>query len=453
MDATPAVFESCSTTPASETVTMTTLRTSSATNVPVQQQQQTLFQTNWNRIFGGTLHAIRPTVDAIMGTSHHGTPHATKTITKTSSTPAFSQPSSVDELLNGRTFTLHNELDGDGDNCLSMQRNEALWLHNAIGMTAAAAAQQPPFGVEYSPTSSLHRQQQPQHHLQHKMLTNVPAATKPCNIAYARKPVERNPTETYKTSDMASPAAGITTNSPQAFEVDSSADSEYAESFRRSRTSNLSFKRKYKPTIVRPLSNSRHQDFDEVADISGGGDNAADNGNANGDANHIYESRVDKILKIMNTAESDFTKHRIRVTSKHCGSVKPAMLAVSAPPDGKLPVPLASETVLNYSFYALIFMVISNIVGVVLSLTYQVLLFLKLNADRFLNKSWLHWQNVSVFGAENNIVTLMLMLPVILAILVAYVTIWAAYNVNRLMLTTVPDRLADMINFNIQIVN
>lgn len=357
--------------------------------------------------------------------------HVTNTVNSISaaSTPKTLCKLSADELLNGHTITMHDELDGDGDNCISMKRKDALWQQ----------MHQPRFEVKCAP-SLLQKQ-----HQLHNILATVPAKPR---IASTRRPVDRNAMD--QKSDKSFP--GRTSQPPQAYDVDSSAESEYAESFRRSRTSSLSFKRKYKPTTRPNLSSSNGPELcdvderphDKVGCIEA--DNVDDN-------NRIYESRVDKILKIMNTAETDYTKHRIRVTSKQSGSVKPSMLAVKASNDCKLPVPVPYDAVSNYSFYALIFMVMSNIVGVVLSLTYQVLLFLKINADCFLNKSWSHWQNVSIFGTENNIVTLLLLMPLILSVLLAYITIWAAYNLNRLMLTTVPDRLADMINFNIQIVN
>lgn len=154
----------------------------------------------------------------------------------------------------------------------------------------------------------------------------------------------------------------------------------------------------------------------------------------------VYESRVDKILRIMNTSNSDYAKHRIRVTQ---------IPSASRP---RHSTGLHTNITQNYSLYVLFFMIASNLIGLTLSLTYQVLLFFKLNADRFLNHSWSHWQHATVLQRENNIVTLVLMLPLILAVLVAYVSIWLAYNVNRLLLTSVPDRLADLINFNIQIV-
>lgn len=147
----------------------------------------------------------------------------------------------------------------------------------------------------------------------------------------------------------------------------------------------------------------------------------------------VYESRVEKILRIMNTSNTEFSQHRIRVTQK------PTSTNVN-------------NLHQNYSFYALLFMIASNLFGLILSLTFQVLLFLKLNADRFLIHCWSHWQHASVLHRENNILTLIMMLPLILVVLVAYTSIWLAYNINRLLLTSVPDRLADVVSFNIHIV-
>lgn len=240
-------------------------------------------------------------------------------------------------------------------------------------------------------------------------------------------------------------AAGNVHHEPDVFEA------EFADLCERSRGSNLTNQRqiRYDPhnqlpehRSIRNTSNTdTHEHIEPNASL------------------RLYESSVDKILQIMNTAETDYTKHRLRVTSQRSGSPNSATNMSLIPytnnnqfttPTDQFPVPTFNN---NYSFYALFFMLLSNIVGVTLSLSFQVLLCLKLNADRFLNKSWLHCQNVSILGMENNVVVLLLMLPVILLVLVAYVTIWAAYNLNRLMLTTVPDRLAEMINFNIQIVS
>lgn len=173
------------------------------------------------------------------------------------------------------------------------------------------------------------------------------------------------------------------------------------------------FKRKYQPTLL---------DETQANEI-----------NATHQISKVYESRIEKILRIMNTSNTEFAQHRIQLTHSNVISKH-------------------STNTHNYSFYALLFMIASNLTGLTLSLTFQVLLFLKLNSDRFLNHSWRHWQHATVLQRDNNIVTLILMLPLILVVLVAYVSIWLTYNVNRLLLTSVPDRLADWINFNIHIV-
>lgn len=204
------------------------------------------------------------------------------------------------------------------------------------------------------------------------------------------------------------------------------ADGDYSEYDSQS----LSFKRKYQPTVREFKKEHDKQPIEEVFQpIQAGA------------ASQIYESRVDKILRIMNTSDSDYSRHRIRVSQKP---------ALQSPISDRLSKTNSYNQ--NYSFYALFFMIASNVVGLLLSLSYQVLLFFKVNADRFLNNSWSHWQNATVLQRENNIMTLIIMLPVILLVLMAYVSIWLAYNLNRLMLTSVPDRLADAINFNIHIV-
>lgn len=325
-------------------------------------------QTNWARLFSGSLHSTRPTaLEAI---------RAPDDADLTTSSPSASK--SLADLLNSKRFTVYDELDGDGDNLLSMQRKCHHWKRPSTEQVHAT--------VPYV-SHNLERSVQPK---------GLVGGVQP-NVA------------------------------------DSMPVTEYAESFRRSRTSSLSFKRKYKPMqTTRATSEETAIEPAETIDDDGS-------------HRRIYESRVDQILKIMNTAESDY-KHRIRVTSKSSQQPLPQM-------QQSLEMPGTTTSPDNYSFYALVFMVASNLVGFTLSLSYQVLLFLKLNADRFLHKSWVHCRNVSVLGTEHNIVTLVLMLPLILVVLLLYLSIWAAFNVNRLLLTTVPDRLADMINFNIQIVN
>lgn len=106
----------------------------------------------------------------------------------------------------------------------------------------------------------------------------------------------------------------------------------------------------------------------------------------------------------------------------------------------------------KYSYYALFFMVLSNLIGFGLLMTFQVLLFLKSNADRFLTKSWIQWKNAGLFQRENNLLTFCLLIPVVIVVGLAYAIIWSCFGINKFLLTEVPDRVGQMICFKYEIV-
>lgn len=350
-----------------------------------------LFQINWMRVFGGTMPSIHPQPNVMGGggasAPADSEPAGTAVTLAQSRAIAGKASSSMGDMLNGRTFTFIGEMKGDGDNCESRNRS-----------AAQSQSQAPEDSKQFGNADMERPPKRP-------LISSTPTSRAIVPKSLSEQHLGRG---------------------GYAFGMDSSPETDVAgESSRSLCSSNLSFKRRYKPMQpnVAPAAEARSPTIERTEAAA---------------SERVYDSRVDKILQIMNTAETDYSKHRIRLTT-----------AQSANGDAKhSPAPAN-----RYSYYALFFMVISNIVGVALSLNYQVLLFLKLNADRFLGQSWQHCQNVTLLRTENNIVTLLLMLPLIVVVLLAYVTIWAAYNLNRLLLTTVPDRLAQLINFNIQIVN
>lgn len=350
-----------------------------------------LFQINWMRVFGGTLQSLHPQPNVLGGAASapaDNEPDGTAVTLAQPRAIAGKASSSMEDMLSGRTFTFIGEMKGDGDNCESKHRSDAMCQRQV-------------------PEDST-------------LVGNANLERPPKRPLSSSTPISR----AIVPKSMSEQQLG---RGSYTFAMDSSPETGSAsEPFGNLCPSNLSFKRRYKPMQPDIAPAPEACPKIERADTA--------------TSERVYDSRVDKILQIMNTAETDYAKHRIRVTTTKSGN-------------GDGDAKHASAPVNRYSYYALFFMVISNIVGVALSLNYQVLLFLKLNADRFLGQSWQHCQNVTLLRTENNIVTLLLMLPLIAVVLLAYVTIWAAYNLNRLLLTTVPDRLAQLINFNIQIVN
>lgn len=214
---------------------------------------------------------------------------------------------------------------------------------------------------------------------------------------------------------------------------------EYRETIKRSRTSSLMFKRKYKP-----LRDTFEEDSElkvkppKMLDIS-----VADKPEAEG--TNMFESRIDKILKIMNTAESDFSQHKIRVTNAAKEQDASNGFHQSTAADGH-----------NYSYYALFFMITSNLIGLGLSLLFQILLFVKINADGFLLRCWEHWHKVgirsAVNGKEHSLWKFFVLMPMLVIVCTMYGCIWACFSINKFLLTAVPDRVAHSINFNIQII-
>lgn len=206
----------------------------------------------------------------------------------------------------------------------------------------------------------------------------------------------------------------------QADSGDCRTDTKYVETLQRSRISNMSFKRKYKPLATK---------FREESEIFLEPKRSIDNGVDSEE--QVYDEKVDQILKIMNSDK------------------KYALAHVSA---DSVQSKLNAADMGKYSYYALFFMITSNFIGFGLSLTFQMLLFLKANADRFLHKSWLHWKSVGSLQFDNNMLTIILLIPVLILVCCAYGFIWACFGVNKFLLTTVPDRVAQMINFNVRIV-
>lgn len=193
---------------------------------------------------------------------------------------------------------------------------------------------------------------------------------------------------------------------------DGGSDAEYTQTS--SRISKVSFKRKYKPL--------RHEDsvilLKQKRNISKDSEEKD------------TDNDFDKILSIMNSTD------------------KNGPLGDS---DDSAMQDFGNAT--RYSYYALFFMVLSNLIGFGLSLTFQVLLFLKANADRFLCKSWSHWKKAGLLQRENNLLTLSLLIPVVIVVCLAYAIIWTCFGINKFLLTEVPDRVAQMICFNFRIVS
>lgn len=196
---------------------------------------------------------------------------------------------------------------------------------------------------------------------------------------------------------------------------DGESDAEYTKTSSRSK---LSFKRKYKP-LGNPL---HHEDsvillkqkrrISKDAEVK---DSANDFGN---------------ILNIMNsTAENGPTN------------------------DSKDSAMQGLTNATRYSYYALFFMIISNLIGFGLSFTFEMLIFLKANSDRFLSKCWTHWKKAGLLQRENNLLTLCLLIPVLILVCLAYAIIWTCYGINKFLLTEIPDRIAQMVCFNFRIVS
>lgn len=199
-------------------------------------------------------------------------------------------------------------------------------------------------------------------------------------------------------------------------------DDKYSETIKRSRTSSLSFKRKYKPRDafledseirMKKVARNSENDFNATAEPT----------------SDLYESRVDKILKIIN---SDYRSHTIKVSKSN-------RLNADVQPS-------------NYSYYSLLFMLISNVCGVVLSLTFRILLFLHINAYHFLARLWSHWQLSDITRTGNNCLLYVILMPVMAILLIGYICIFAMVTLNRWLLTAVPNRVAQFISFDIQIV-
>lgn len=188
-------------------------------------------------------------------------------------------------------------------------------------------------------------------------------------------------------------------------------DDEYMQT--RSRVSKVSFKRKYKP-LQTPF---RHED----SLIS-----LRQNNNITEDFDS-EEKHSEKDFEQILTVENYVPNDKNDLTLKDACDV------------GK------------YSYYALFFMVMSNLIGFGLSLTFQVLLILKRNADRFLNKSWIHWKNAGIFQRENNLLALCLLIPIVIVVGLAYAIIWTCFGINKFLLTEVPDRVDQLISFKIRI--
>lgn len=202
---------------------------------------------------------------------------------------------------------------------------------------------------------------------------------------------------------------------------DYKAEAKYVEPLQRSRVSNISFKRKYKA-----LDTKFREDSDILLKLA-----KRSMSKGLGSDDQMYDEKVDTIMKFMNT-DKDHAMERVSDDSLQSKSITADMG--------------------NYSYYALFFMVMSNFIGFGLSLTFQMLLFMKANADRFLHRSWQHWKSAGSLHCDNNMLTLILLIPVLILVCCAYGFIWACFGINKFLLTAVPDRVANMINYNIRIV-
>lgn len=195
-------------------------------------------------------------------------------------------------------------------------------------------------------------------------------------------------------------------------------DAEYMQTSLR--TSKVSFKRKYKP-LGSPL---RHKELILM--------NERFNFSKDFDATEkSADNDLDNIVNTMNLSEKDESTTGSGDSARRQDSGNAA----------------------KYSYYALFFMILSNLIGLGLSLTFQILLFLKANADRFLSRTWTHWKKAGLMQYENNLLTLSLLIPVVIVVCLAYAIIWTCYGINKLLLTEVSDCVANLICFNFRIVS
>lgn len=206
---------------------------------------------------------------------------------------------------------------------------------------------------------------------------------------------------------------------------DGNHDAEYMPT--RSLVSKVSFKRKYKPLIT-PFY---HEDSMNLLKQK----------------NNITED-LDAEEKM---PEDDFDKTFDKTLDKTFDKIDPVKHIKRHETDD-LEMPDVDD-IGKYSYYALFFMILSNLIGFGLSMTFQVLLFLKCNADRFLNKSWNNWKNAGLFQRENNLLAIILLIPVVIVVGLAYAIIWTCFGINKFLLKEVPDRVYQLICFNYRIVS
>lgn len=157
--------------------------------------------------------------------------------------------------------------------------------------------------------------------------------------------------------------------------------------------SNLSFKRKYSPNIAieeKPMEMAKK--------------------NLKPD----YDKKINSILKIIDFGEN---------------SSKP------------------SKTPSNYSYYAVFFMVIANLVGLILTCSFQILLYFKKNCDTILIGSLNYWQQRNLGDSDKKIILIALALPFMVMIIMCYICLWTLYNLNAFLLYPVPDRFYRWLSF------
>lgn len=178
-----------------------------------------------------------------------------------------------------------------------------------------------------------------------------------------------------------------------------------------------------------------------------------------------YAGSVERILQMMNShnvarSQIPLDSCRLLLGAGDGASGSPGS---DSSPDETTTAALARHRPCPYSYYALFFMLAANVFGFALSLSFQVMMMLKLNGDRLLLRAWHVWSDSVVHGRRqqtagtsgndgNAMLRYAILLPVFAVGLVAYAIVWLLFYVNRFLLSAVPNRVAQLINFNIQIV-
>lgn len=158
---------------------------------------------------------------------------------------------------------------------------------------------------------------------------------------------------------------------------------------------------------------------------------------SSGSLDHYYESRVQNILRIMNTVESDRPRHSSTV-SDSLTMVNPRINSRSS--NGSAVFSRASSPIRgnDRKYYEIVCLFVVSVCGQALDLTYKLLEPQRSRLEEWARGRWYEWKDCPMVTTWQSLAITCAFLPLICIGLMGYGILWGILFMIRLLLSNVP---------------